>query len=142
MDDAGPRRLIQALEVCTYRVIRINFVVAVWLTVVTGVVALATLHPSTYLQEHPGSQAPIGAALLVLYEVAMWFYAFKDDEGRGAAARVGLVLAGPAVALVFIPQVTDLRFDWLGFLYFSYLSVSHFTYAIANWNRHNKSWLD
>jgi hypothetical protein len=100
------------------------------------------MHPSTYLDTHPGSAAPIGLAIFTAYQIGMWFYSYKNDAGYGAAALAGLALSEPAIASVFIPQVTDQRLDTGVLVVFCYLALSHFAYAIANWKQSTRSWLD
>jgi len=117
-------------------------VFALVLTVVSGCALLFSLRPATYLAANAGPRAPFGLAVFIAYEVGMWFYAYRNDEGYAAAALAGLGLSAPAVASLFIPQVSDqpLQLDVL--LLSLYLAISHFAYAIANWRMATKSWLD
>jgi hypothetical protein len=72
----------------------------------------------------------------------MWFYSYRNDEGYVAAAVTGLVLSEPAIASVISPEVTDQPLSLRVVLLFFYLSFSNFGYAIANWARSRRSWLD
>jgi hypothetical protein len=104
--------------------------------------ALVSLHPSHYVADHPGARAPVGLALFVAYEIAVWFMYYRNDEGYLSAACTGFLLLAPAVAELLVPQVTDRRTDMWVVLVSIYLSGSHFSYAIANWRKVHQSWLD
>jgi hypothetical protein len=84
----------------------------------------------------------VGLALFLAYQVGMWFYAYRDDEGHIGAAVAGLGLAGPAIAALILPEMTDEPLPLSAVFLFGYLSLSHFAYAIANWNLRRASWLD
>jgi hypothetical protein len=124
------------------RIIRVNFVAAVCLTVGLMLMALFTLHPSTYLASTPGRRAPVGLAVFSAYEIAMWFYAWRHEEGYTAAAMSGLVLVTPVVALLLMPELTDVPQLRLYMLFLGYLSHSHFAYAFSNWRELPKGPLD
>jgi hypothetical protein len=124
------------------RIIRVNFVTAVCLTVGLMLIALFILHPSTYLASTPGQRAPFGVAVFSAFEIAMWFYAWRHEEGYTAAAMSGFVLVTPVVALLLMPEVTDVPQPRLSMLFLGYLSLSHFAYAFSNWRELAKGPLD
>jgi len=124
------------------RIIRANFVAAVCLTVGLMLMLLFTLHPSSYLASTPGRRAPVGLAVFSAFEIAMWFYAWRHEEGYTAAAMSGLVLVTPVVALLLMPEVTDVPQPRLSMLVLGYLSLSHFAYAFSNWRELAKGPLD
>ena len=103
---------------------------------------MLSLHPSTYLANNPGARAPIGLALLVAYELGMWFLYYRSDEGYQPALIMGFWLVVPAFAAILMPQLTDQPIDKWAVLISIYLSGSHFAYAIANWRKSQRSWLD
>jgi hypothetical protein len=76
------------------------------------------------------------------FEIAMWFYAWRHEEGYTAAAMSGLVLVTPVVALLLMPEVTDVPQPRLALPFLGYLSVSHFAYAFSHWRELAKGPLD
>ncbi len=48
----------------------------------------------------------------------------------------------PVIASLLIPEVSDQPLSRTVVLVFAYLALSHFAYAIANWNQSRQSWLD
>ncbi len=114
-----------------------------WLiTVIGGTIALFTIHPSTYLQDHRSGRGPAGLATFIVFQIGMWFYADRDDEGYSYAALAGTGLLVPVIASLLIPEVSDQPLSRAVVLVFAYLALSHFAYAMANWNQSRQSWLD
>lgn len=114
-----------------------------WLIAEMGsLTQLFSYHPATYYQHHLSSRGPTGIAIFVVFQVGLWFYAYRDDEGYYWAAATGLACTVPLIAVLFLPEVTDERLPVSLLLLFCYLSFSYFAYAIASWNRSRRSWLD
>ena len=83
---------------------------------------------------------PIGIVIFVVFQVAMWFYAYKNEEGIGAATITGFSLFILVVPQLLIPQVTDQPINMTIIIVFSYLGLSHLAYAIALWRMSKQSW--
>jgi hypothetical protein len=110
--------------------------------VIGGTIALFSIHPSSYLKEHPTGRGPAGLATFIAFQIGIWFYAYRDNEGYSYAALAGAGLLVPVIASLLIPEVSDQRLSLTVVLVFAYLSLSHFAYAIANWNQSRRTWLD
>jgi len=121
--------------------IRWNFVAAVWITIAVAA-ALFSMSPSMVGGDKPMSRAPVGLALFLCYELGMWFYAYRNDEGLVAAATVGLFLFSPVIAIMLVPEVAGGKVDFAAAIGFLYLSASHFAYALWGWSLRRKSLLD
>ncbi len=112
--------------------IRINFAVAVWLTIAFCALFLlsATADDFGLLREFP--RPPIGIALLGVFELALWFVWYCHGEGRVLAALVGLFLMEPAIAEWLLPQVTDQPANKMAVAIHLYLAASHFLWAAGS----------
>jgi hypothetical protein len=125
-----------------YQAIRTNFIVALVISVIIGGGTLLMMHPSTYLASRPGARPPVGLALFVAFQVGMWFYSYRNDEGCVEAACTGVILFAPVIASLLVGEVTDEPVRYGAVVVFGYLSLSHLAYAVANWMKSRKSWLD
>lgn len=88
------------------------------------------------------TRALVGLALFLCYELGLWFYAYRNEEGQVAAAAVGLLLFARIVAIVLVPEVAGGKVNWVAATVFLYLSGSHFAYALWGWSLRRKSLLD
>lgn len=115
----------------TRQIIRINFVVAVWLTISSCALFLfaATAGDFGLLAS---ARPPIGIALLGVFELALWFVWYRHGEGRMLAAIVGVFLLEPAIAALLLPQVTDQPVNKMAVAIHLYLAASHFLWAAGS----------
>lgn len=116
----------------TRQIIRINFVVAVWLTISSCALFLfaASAEDFGLLREFP--RPPIGSALLDVFELALWFVWYRHGEGRTLAAIIGVVLLEPAIPALLLPQVTGQQTDKWTVAVCLYLAASHFLWAVGS----------
>lgn len=83
---------------------------------------------------------PLGLAIILVMQVSMWLYAYKNEEGIGAAIFTGFLLFILVIPQLLIPQVTDQPSSMTVMIVFSYLGVSHWAYAIAIYRMNQQSW--
>ena len=111
--------------------VRWNFVVAVWLTVALCVAILVTLDPSALVPPQTAARAATGVAVLAFFEVALWFAYFRHEQGRVAAAAIGIGLLQPVIAATLLPQVNGEPMNVVTIQLYGYLSASHLAWALA-----------
>lgn len=83
----------------------------------------------------------MGLVYLLVFQVTMWFYAYKNEEGSIAAILVGFIFLRLVIQESLIPQVTDLPINTKAIIMYLYFGLSHLAYAIAIWNMSRPSWL-
>lgn len=116
----------------TRQIIRINFAVAVWLTIAFCAVFLLATSAEDFglLREFP--RPPIGIALLGVFELALWFVWYRHGEGRTLAAIIGVLLLEPPIAALLLPQVTGQQTGRWTIAICLYLAASHFLWAAGS----------
>lgn len=121
---------------------RLNFLLALVISLILGVCLLFSLDPQPYFETPLGYKGLVGATLFVPFQIGMWFRYYRNDEGYVPAAATGVALSAPAIASLFIPQITGQHLAAQVVLLSLYLSLSNLAYALANWAKSRRTWLD
>jgi len=122
--------------------IRGNFRVAVWITILGAALVLVTMDTGDPDVDVFRGRSALGLATLCMFQLMSWFWWYRRDEGQGMAAVIALGLLGGIVAQLLVPQVTGERMNPGVLVVFSYLSVSHALYAAWGWRLRPRSALE
>lgn len=126
------------------QVLRINFVVSVWVSVALAALLLIVSWP----HGDPGALAPQKgtvqfALLVVLFQPFLWHFYYRVDENPAAAASMSAFFAFPIVAAAIADSANGTHKLWSPiFFVLAYVSISHLAYAFWQWKSGLRSWLD
>lgn len=126
----------------TGALIRVNFRVAVWITILGAALILVFMDPGDPNVDVFRGRGALKLAGLSVFQLMGWFWWYRHDEGQGMAAAVALGLSGGVVALLLLPQVSDGRMNLVLMALLAYLSVSHALYAVWGWRLRPRSALE
>jgi peptidoglycan/LPS O-acetylase OafA/YrhL len=122
--------------------VRWNFHVAVWLTIVGGFFLLFFLDPHDVGPGKAVLQPPTGVAILAAMQLLSWFWAYRRGEGQGIAGAIAGGFLIQIIAAFILPQVNDepVNFKLVGVA--AYFALSHGVYALRGWRPRPRSALD
>jgi hypothetical protein len=129
--------------------LRINFVIAVWITILLGIALIWYFWPhgapaDPYLGRFSARRGAVTFGFYaVAFESLLWFVYFRNDENELAALAVGSVLLLTCIETWISNAVNDVhRTSHSGDVILVYLGLSHVAYAVERWFGKRRSLLD